>query len=633
MKFYKKILAAAMACAIVCSLGGCRYSDTIEQMIYTAAHEGLIDYNPPFEISENSEENEELSEQLQALVDREDIERMIDEEEVGVASEEGETDTAEGSSVAYSREASAETVSDTAGEKGDSDDTKEKNVKGVQSGGIGEEQQENPLPDEQTEEEPEEAQEPPADSSPDSTEEEGKNNETGEGGETPEPDKEEESNKQVVDENGPEAEIPEGTTIAAVGEAAVMLEVLGAGDTLVATDEVTHAKAESNAAFADLAAASVLWAGDGESGIGEENFAQLLAAKPEVIVEISGSAAFTDEQIGALTADGETQYLALPELSSSENIKTAMTALSGIVGDRSGEGKENSVAVAEQYCGWVDQTISNMQAATAGTSYYAIFVDGWDAGAVFTVAKSGAAVYSDAGCAYVRNWKCGSTMNVSEFLSYANILNTTNAIGSSYYAANPEIFYLSPLVDSPYSSFSVAGTAASSMALKAWNLLNPLQHSTQWDYRVNRSGAVSNSAGRLGDTTFPYVIAADAETAAALGASKSAENGQWRNYGWQETSDAAWVFCGFFVGDGTALNNSIMSSLKSEGDYTVITNPSGYESWTSGSCESVLESVWAAWKMGMAISKADAYSYVRDFYAQFYRVDLSDAEIGAILGG
>jgi hypothetical protein len=69
------------------------------------------------------------------------------------------------------------------------------------------------------------------------------------------------------------------------------------------------------------------------------------------------------------------------------------------------------------------------------------------------------------------------------------------------------------------------------------------------------------------------------------------------------------------------------------GGYEIVVNPRGLSSWTSGSAESILESVWAAWRFFGAISETDMRGYISDFYAQFYGYTLSGAELDQILEG
>ena len=54
---------------------------------------------------------------------------------------------------------------------------------------------------------------------------------------------------------------------------------------------------------------------------------------------------------------------------------------------------------------------------------------------------------------------------------------------------------------------------------------------------------------------------------------------------------------------GFESNGTLIRSF-SKGDYDIYVNPEGVCSWSKGSIESVLESVWAAWKFSGEYSEA-----------------------------
>ena len=69
------------------------------------------------------------------------------------------------------------------------------------------------------------------------------------------------------------------------------------------------------------------------------------------------------------------------------------------------------------------------------------------------------------------------------------------------------------------------------------------------------------------------------------------------------------------------------------GEYEIVVNPRGLSSWSGGSAESILESVWAAWRFFGALSEDQVRGYISDFYSRFYGYSLNDAEIDRILEG
>jgi hypothetical protein len=125
----------------------------------------------------------------------------------------------------------------------------------------------------------------------------------------------------------------------------------------------------------------------------------------------------------------------------------------------------------------------------------------------------------------------------------------------------------------------------------------------------------------LGDTLFPAVIVPNAYVMANI-----RTNPLWSVYGLVYPESSSVNTNGFFDANGNIVASSIC------GEYDVLVNPHGVRSWMNGSIECVLETYWLSNKFA-GLSDDILRTKIREFYRQFYRRDLTDAEIVSILGG
>ena len=91
-------------------------------------------------------------------------------------------------------------------------------------------------------------------------------------------------------DDGAESELPAANTAAATGPAAVLVQMLGGPDVLVAASEDFSENALLQTVFADEGADEVvsLWPGDGSAPMTDEAFARLLALAPDVCFVFEG---------------------------------------------------------------------------------------------------------------------------------------------------------------------------------------------------------------------------------------------------------------------------------------------------------------------------------------------------------
>ncbi|MCD7866423.1 MAG: hypothetical protein LUG54_10575 [Clostridiales bacterium] len=579
MRYFKRLTAAVLVFCMIFVFAGCRYSDTLEQLVYRAVDEGFIDMTPPFEVAENDEENEDTNDVLPDVTVDEDSERQSEVEEAGIVSDTDNPDSESGYAAEYDSSGDDSVAASDSGTTTDASESAE--TASVTAG---------------TEE---------TDS--------GVDNETGDGGEDAVAGAVE-TDKQVTDDYGEDVVLSESGSIAAAGPIAVMLSVLGAGDTLMATDAKTASLAASNQVFSDMSGAAAVWSGDGSAGLDSDGLAQLIALQPEIVIETSGSTCLSDSDVAALKENG-ISYLVVPTLNSISNIETIMTTLGTVLGDRSAEGGGNAPEIAASYVSWVDNVVSVVGDATADTVMYTLYVKGWDDNCTYTLSNDSYTTLSGTGCAYIENKACLSTKIISSALSCANITNTANS-----YGVTKEVLYVTPLICS-YSTMTVNGTVASKVNSSGQKYLEGSYSGTDIYGDTNTVGYA------LGTDNFPYLIAADAHTRDGILASKAEEYGLWTVYPHINNADGSFNSDGFLDPYGNLVQTQI------SGEYEVLVNPAGYQNWADGTCESILETVWAAWRISGVIEEDVMRGYISDFYSTFYGYNLSSAEIDAILAG
>ena len=599
MRLWKRILAAALIFCMVFAFAGCRYSDTLEQLIYKSVDEGFIDLDPPFEIANNSPENEDQSEILPDITQEEDLDRKDEPEEVGLVDEEAseddtdaEYDTETGYSVQYDESGdsiaaatdagtTSETTESTPSVVGDSEET----IDEATTAGTGES-------------------------------EEGVDGETGDGGET-EVAGNEDTNRQVVNDYGGNAAYVQVGSVAAVGEIAVIASMLGGGSELLATDEETLSLAASNSVFSDLADAEAVWSGDGSGGLTSDGLARLLELMPDAVVYTSGSGCISESDAETLIEAG-INCLVVPALTSVENIETTVTTMGQLLGQS--EDGDRYTSKAAEYVSWVDDMLSHVSDATGSDPMYTLYISGWDSDAVYTMTslQTGTTVISGTGCAIVENYLCDTTVLMTSLLSCAGITNTA----SKSYNLSAAKLYTTPLRYS-YGSWTVSGSLALSNGFN-----NSNSKYLETSYTVSLGGDDTDTVTTsLGLSTFPCVIVANSDVQEGILSSKRQTNGQWAVYGHINNADNTFNSDAFLDSAGNMVRTQISA------DYDVLVNPSGLRSWTEGSAESVLETIWAAYAIRGAISESEVRSYISDFYTQFYGYTPSSSEITSILAG
>ncbi|MCD8008515.1 MAG: hypothetical protein LUF68_06220 [Clostridiales bacterium] len=491
-----------------------------------------------------------------------------------------------------------------------------------------------------------------------------------------------ESSKQLVNPDGEYVELEETEgKVAATGQLAILVSMLGGADRLCATSEDYDENELAQKAFSG-GDYEVLWSGDGSSPMSEDDFQTLLSLNPGLCVELSGYNTFSESQIEQLEEAGVT-YAALPGFTSAEDIEQTVQLLGTLLGDTSEDGGTDAPAIAEDYLDWcakIEKTLSKADTEAATT----VFIEDWDEEArveygvqeYISVSSyygywtdTGRTIVADTGMAVIR---IGSLFRpLSDYMAYSNVTDfsaqpytnqydssTTVSVGSSgnsksfgylwqeYTSANEnrpgqtlsgQLCYISPLRNYFYGTVSNRTYFWSTGQLVSGSMASEI---------INASSSYSNSLSlgsvpNLGAEGFTIVIARDSETAQSLADSLS----------WQTNKTTGTITATTAVGNGSsdvinalvtkvflpdtdAIVSSPYAYSNLSGSYEIYVNPTGLGDWVDGSPESILEAVWIAWRVqGCYETQEDVEKIIQDFYETFYHYTLSESEMAAILAG
>lgn len=583
MRQGKRILAVALIVCVIMTMSGCRYSKTLEQIIYNQYREGMIDIAAPFEYAENDLDNEQKSNDLNDIEQQDDADRTTQQVVEGIVEEKDEPDTQDGYKVSFIDQ-NGETDADV--DRARNSANADSQVQETDQGGT-------PHSDENSQS--------TGNTSPTITDDTGKDGVTGNGGEDPVADPNANTNKNVADPSGEQQEPPENVrTVAAVGELAAIFVILDCEEKLVATDAETAEKAQNIPAFAGLSDAEALWEADGLSGLGNTGFNRLMELKPDLIVEVSGSNTFSDAQIAKLKENGS-EYQIVSAMTNVQNVENAVLALGQMLG---------AEQRAETYVEWTENTLKDIKRLSNGAKNYTLYIDGWDTGAA--ISASGTVLEN--GCAVVNGWNYEPTQTISTFLSYAGV---TNASSLSQYPSKERGYFLPMELQSGITFNISGGTLATYTYSRIYSWLSKT-YLSELPYSLG------------GGPAYKYILAADQETASAIQESKDRINGMWSIY-----TEAFQNQQGTFTGQGgyNMGSDMVISHIAVAGSYDILTNPEGYSSWTQGGTESILETVWAACRISDAIDEGTMEEYIRSFYSTFYDCNLSNEEMTLILEG
>ena len=414
--------------------------------------------------------------------------------------------------------------------------------------------------------------------------------------------------RQVVDAAGRTVELPESVEhVTAVGEAAVIVEMLGGSERLSAT---SSSIASGLAGELINSESEMLWSGDGSWPLSDEQFSRLLELNPQACFEISGQTTFTGDQLEEMETAG-IAYVVLPSLNTDEGICLAVKLIGQVLGS---DGESDARERAEEYLEFHDRAISLVASradpyrpdgidyaggygVSAGDGVTALYVSGWDGAAEYSLHDDAYETLSGTGLAYTATGYLSSP--VTYYLSLAGVANAAALQENNYTIEQSKLKYINP-IHSPNKTLSVEGG---------------------WELTYDPSYVFTSAGGIcLGESGFPAVIAASEEIKYGIESCPL-----WVDYGM--TSSATGLTSGYGFLD---MNGDIVISTV-HGPYEVLVLPSGVGSWAAGSGESVLTSLWAACRIRGVVSESELRAYTAEFYERFYGTVLSEGQLDRIL--
>lgn len=409
------------------------------------------------------------------------------------------------------------------------------------------------------------------------------------------------SSKQIVDASGRTVTVPENVgSVAAVGAAAQLVEMIGGAGKLMAADSALLSSSLAKTAFSDISDIKSWWSGNGSDGISAADFNSLLAAKPDACLEISGANTFSADQAAQLSQEG-IAYVVLPPLSSQKELENAATLVGQMFGDE-------GASKAKEYVSWVEDTVKNVN-GKAASNMTSLYIKEWDDAAQYsvdtplTILGGGT---SGSGLAVAYSPKASQL--VSAFMSAAGVTNESTRVTSKH--KDSDYVYVTP-------GFRIFNAIVSGSKATFYNGAG--EYGGSYDLFVARKADGSDSVyTRLGSAAYPAVIAADSGVKSKLESS----------WFWQYHELNA---------DGYMKENVIVSgankpSTSIVAPYSIYVQPQGMVDWADGSVESPLEAYWVASKFAGTYSISDVKQQTSSFYQKFFGCTLSASQLNAIFG-
>ena len=418
--------------------------------------------------------------------------------------------------------------------------------------------------------------------------------------------------RKVVDIAAHREEIPENvSSVAAVGEAANIVRMLGGEVKLIATSE------SYNSGFAGTLLGNnnvnVLWSKSGSRYLNDSDFAKLIALNPAVCFEISGDLTFSDAQINELESHN-IKYLVLPSLASDHGIREAVSVVGMVLGTCNGTDANKKAA---DYLAFIDEvkkflgqkgdpffadnynydTGKRISSDSSDIGTYTLYINGWDYSAKYKLLDDAYVTLEGTGLPVARTGYKYSP--IPYYLALAGIANSASLMENNYSIYESILKYINP-ISSPNKALSIVSS-------------NDL---------VNDLTRLYTSAGglNLGEGSFRTIIVNSPETKQEI-----EKNPLWKYYGRTYSATGLTQGYGFTDQNGDIVISSI------HGEYEILVIPTGIGSWADGSAESFLLSLWAASTIKHTVSENELESYISRFYSTFYGIDLTSSQMKEML--
>lgn len=424
-------------------------------------------------------------------------------------------------------------------------------------------------------------------------------------------------NTSIYDDEGYKKELPHVGHIAATGQYAVIVQMVGGKSALAAADADCLASLKSSGAFEGEGVEKVNtgWSGDGTDA-DEANVKAIRSSGAQVVLIPRGSSTLSEKQISSLGEKITVVYM--PALGKSDTSDTDITKAVQVIGEiLKADTGNKSASMADRYVAFHDKVINECKSRNGGYSYKSMEGTSYEfiyQGSDRNKGTGSATKQAIKATAYIDSWLdySGTYTAQQSWLSYKGGMNGKK-------------------VDLD------GGVGLSAKGKNAFNL---------YEYYLQASG-VMDSCGKTPGNYWPgkrqAIIPCNVK-----GGIKGSElaafttNGSYplhfRKGGGQGTTASEWTDVGDSFMPGVMARTEkiakklVASANSSNGfyhtgkSYKVYVVPEGIAgSWARGTVESCLLSAWAQCQIAGKLGTSDYKSYVSDFYKTFYRCDLDKA--------
>lgn len=459
----------------------------------------------------------------------------------------------------------------------------------------------------------------------------------------------------VVDTTSLFSDPPKVDRIAAYGDAATIVQMVGGKGALVAADG-TLLKSKFKSVFADEGASSIAtgWSDDGSAS--KIDVDAIIKAKADTILCFD-----SDYQKGIPKADrnklkkAKVTFTVIPALTNTTYIKAAVDKVGQMLSEakdigQAGKTEENSDGYADFADGLVEDCVAANGGKLAGSGVYenknggkyttdtdapyTLLIDGFDADARFSKAFRGWKLDSGKGVALATvGWKSSPA---SFYLQCGGLINNAAYKSTSSDSGRMPVWQFNTnLLSIAKSSWSRVpeGVPDGNLNKSAWT-------GTLLTTSVNKA---SNGVGAsFGSGTFPNVIAATKKIKSQFVSASKSDGDLYYPYGLVRSDvtntfgrkvggDVLWSCVGI---DGADAGEENIFGKDKTVSSAVLVNPHGlFSSWLGGSPEGVLEAAWANDVAAGNGTKVGYESKIEDFYKDFYRYDLTSDQVDDIVDG
>lgn len=439
------------------------------------------------------------------------------------------------------------------------------------------------------------------------------------------------------------------SAIAAYGDAAVLVEMIGGKGALAAAD-ATLLKSDFPSVVDGGISVATGWSGDGT----EKNSIKvdaIIKSGADTVLVYSGSEMSKADREKLNAANVAVQQI-YPNTNTS-NIKRNAQTIGAILAE-SDAVETDSVAMAEAYIAFMDATVDDVCAKANGSSS----------------AVAGSSVFEKGNNAYDGTGDGKYTLVMDDYNANA-LYNKT--FGDWKPVSNGALLATMGTETSATSFYVQAGGLINTAAIKgatsgkiiAWqfntnvmklskSLWSGLEKDTVFPsvsgyegvlFTASRSSSGNSEAsGNFGSDSFPRVIVGSQKAASFFVKNSKNAKGIYHPFG-LSTLDTGGVFFGVLAGGNMILSTiGVDSAANPDGNVfgddgvpesAVAVCPTGlFSSWIRGTApESFLMAAWVNDEVNEDSGEVNWKAKVKEFYSQFYRCDLSDGQLSAIEQG